>query len=276
MRLRQFGRGVLGRDFTREDSAEAAELAQRMQQFYASVPDYTAFHEASQQTAFWAPIRDEVAAICAVRRCRVLEFGAGRSGFGQFLGDELRSQVDFHVQDVTSQNEDYLREQADRVWIGPLDGVNETYDVVFSTFVYEHLASPRQALDHLLKLLAADGSLYLASPRYDLPGYVPPSARRLERLEQLGTAAWLAWRRTRVALGGRPDFMLHKAPACLDGPWFRDADAIHWVSRYDLKVLEPEYSIEHLAVPTFGWKQWVWARFALLFVKIRRSSAAAS
>jgi SAM-dependent methyltransferase len=255
-----------------EDSPSIATLRERMRNFYDSITSYDAFSEASQQRAFWGPILEEIRLHSASGRCRVLEFGAGRTGFGTYLGD-LRPRIEFHVQDVTVANRDYLTHEADRVWIGDIDQVSGTFDVIFSTFVWEHLSSPKRSLNHLLRLLAPNGCLVLASPRYDLPGYVPPSARRLGGKDRLALSAWLTWRRMRVALGARPDFLIHYAPACLNGPWYRDADAIHWVSRFDLKMVEPAFEVRTLRIPTSGIKHYLWARAALLFVKIQRKGA---
>jgi SAM-dependent methyltransferase len=259
---------------TTENTAVAAALARRMREFYEAIADYDAYAESSQQPVFWAPIKRELEQRAARGLpSRVLEFGAGRTGFPAYLGP-LRAKVEFHVQDITERNREDLAQKADKLWFEPLERLEGAYDVVFSTFVWEHLSRPRASLHALLRLLAPGGTLYLASPRYDLPGYVPPSARHLTRARQLALASWLSARRLRVALGGAPDFLLHAAPACLSVPWFRDADAIHWVSRFDLRLLEPEYRIEDIDVPVSGLKQWVWAKFALLFVRIRRREAA--
>jgi SAM-dependent methyltransferase len=255
---------------TVENTPIAATLARRMHEFYAAIEDYDAYAESSRQPVFWEPIKREIADRAARGlRSLVLEFGAGRTGFADYLGP-LREHVEFHVQDITDRNRDDLARKADKLVFEPLEQLDGAYDLIFSTFVWEHLSRPRASLFALLRLLAPDGTLYLASPRYDLPGYVPPSARHLTRARQLALASWLSARRLRVACGGAPEFLLHAAPACLSVPWFRDADAIHWVSRLDLRVLEPEYRIEDIDVPVSGLKQWVWARFALLFVRIRR------
>lgn len=256
-----------------EDSRSASELRTRMQAFYDSVEGYDAFAETNRLEAFWEAITGEVSARCNSEKCRILEFGAGRTGFGAYLG-ELRSRVEFHVQDVTRVNEDHLRGVADKVWINDLKDIAGEFDVIFSTFVWEHLCNPRGTLMHLLQLLSPAGCLVLASPRYDVPGYVPPSARRLSRRLRALLSAELLWRRARVVLGARPDFLIHCQPACLNGPWYRDADAIHWVSRYDLKLIEPEYEVETLRIPTHGWKHWLWARLIVLFVRIQRRGVA--
>lgn len=258
---------------TDEDTLAADTLRRRMHDFYSSIEDYDAFAESSQQPVFWDPIKRELEERArGGARSRVLEFGAGRTGFSEFLGP-LRANVEFHVQDITERNRDELARKADKLWFEPLEQLAGAYDVIFSTFVWEHLSRPRASLFALLDLLAPGGSLYLASPRYDLPGYVPPSARHLTRARQLALSTWLSARRLRVALGGAPEFLLHSSPACLSRPWFRDADAIHWVSRLDLRAVEPDYRVEDIDVAATGLKQWVWSRFALLFVRIRKREA---
>jgi len=259
-------------DVTTESTPAAQALRAKMRAFYDSITNYDAFAETNDLGPFWKPILAEIRERTARGRCRVLEFGAGRTGFAAKLGP-LRASVDFHVQDITGVNAEHLRSVADEVWIGELATLTGPYDVIFSTFVWEHLPNPRESLTRLLGLLSPGGCLILASPRYDLPGYVPPSARRLDKRSQWLLSAWLAWRRARVMLGAKPDFFVHGEPACLHGPWFRDADAIHWVSRFDLQHLAPDHRIDTLRVPSYGLKSRLWASCALLFVRIEPERA---
>jgi SAM-dependent methyltransferase len=257
----------------RESDPRIDGLRSAMGNFYATTTGYFAFDESSQQTQFWrglVPCLDDAIASAKRenRRARVLEFGAGRTGFSEFLGAR-RPDVEFSVQDVTDRNRDHLDRVADRVIVGEVPAIDGRFDLIFSTFVWEHLACPARDLEHLLGLLAPGGSLVLASPRYDLPGYIPPSARHLPRAQRWALAGLLVTRRLRVALGASPDFLIHSEPACLEAPWYRDADAIHWASAFDLRHLRHSYRIERLSIPTRGFKNWVWARYALLFVRIR-------
>jgi SAM-dependent methyltransferase len=256
----------------REHEADVAVLHGRMREFYDNSSGY--YEETGQQAPFWKPIVAELRRRCAGgQRCRVLEFGAGRTAFGAFLA-ELRPHVEYHVQDVTDVNAEHLNGQADAVKLGDILEIDGTYDVIFSTFVWEHLCYPQRTLEHLLKLLAPGGCLMLVSPRYDVPGYIPPSARMLPIHQRALLSAWLSWRRARVLLGGSPDFFVHCAPACLSHPWYQDADAVHWVSALDMKALGSDWRVEHITIPTHGWKHWLWSRVALLFVRISRHSSA--
>jgi len=255
---------------TNEDSATAAALRRRMSQFYSAVEDYTAFAKSSSHPAFWEPIKKEIAErVRQGKRCRVLELGAGRTGFADSLGP-LRTQVEFHAQDITDRNRDYLVRHADKVFFQSVEEIEGSYDVVFSTFAWEHVGRPRATLSACLRLLASGGSLYIVSPRYDFPGYIPPSARHYTKARQAALAMWLAARRLRVALGGGPAFLVHAEPACLSRPWYRDADAIHWVSRLDLRAVGREYQVEDIDLPASSWRQRAWQKCALLFVRIRR------
>jgi hypothetical protein len=136
--------------------------------------------------------------------------------------------------------------------------------------VYEHMTRPKANLQHQLAMLKPNGSIFLASPRYDLPGYISPSARHLPRLRRLEIVLQLMLRRMRVLCGGSADFLIHLEPAALHGPWFRDADAVHWVSVWDLKRWLPDDAvIRPIRISAAGLRGRFWARFLLLFVRIQ-------
>jgi hypothetical protein len=136
--------------------------------------------------------------------------------------------------------------------------------------MFEHLTCPKTTLRHLLSILRPGGSLFLACPRYDFPFYISPSARHLPRARQLAIGAWLMLERLRVLCGGKPRFLIHLDPAVFHRPWFRDADAVHWVSLWDLKqLLRNDAVIERLRPTSRGLRQCLWARFLLMFVRIR-------
>ena len=239
--------------FGNESDPRTEELRRRLDAFYDSATDYQSFEEPHDKPEFWGPIRDEVVRIAGAKgSCDVLEFGAGRTNFRSYLGRDT-PWVRFDVQDVTGRNREYLQAQADRVFVGDVRTIRERYDVIFSTFVWEHVTTPRAVLDHLLSLLNPRGSLFLVSPRYDLPLYVAPSARHYSRARQLLISGWLAWRRLRARLGGGPDFLIDLDPALFHRPWYRDADAIHWASWWDLAgYLKGRYNLRRHRLEVAG------------------------
>ncbi|MDB5321129.1 MAG: hypothetical protein JWN40_2760 [Phycisphaerales bacterium] len=257
------------RDFATETDPRTPELRQKLDQFYDSAADYASFEAPSEKPEFWGPIREEASRILQSKgQCDILEFGAGRTSFGTFLG-ELRRDIRYHVQDVTARNSDHLRTQADSVHIGDVRTISAAYDVIFSTFVWEHITTPKAVLDHLLSLLKPGGSLFIISPRYDFPFYISPSGRHYGRLRQLQVGIWLLWRRMRVWAGGDADFLIHLNPALLHRPWFRDADAIHWASWWDLvRYLKGKFVLRRHRLVVSGLSHWLWAKYLLLFVQI--------
>src|SRR5690348_15601355 len=119
--------------FGHENSTEVFELRQRLDSFYANTQEYTAFHEANSKPEFWEPIKAYIQSILEHKgSCRILELGAGRTGFGDYLQD-LRRLVIFDVQDVTPSNKEHLLTQADNVYIDDVCNINNNYDIIFST-----------------------------------------------------------------------------------------------------------------------------------------------
>lgn len=225
----------------REDDPVVGSMRARLDAFYASTREYDAFNTISNQASCWVHVAEAIQARIDKsppgHRCRVLEFGAGRSGFGRFLdGEGLRGRVQWEVQDVVGVNGDFLRSEADDVHIGDLKDVPGTFDIAFSTFVWEHVSNPAATLDTLLGMLPVGGALLLFSPRYDLPFYRPPALRHLSPAKQLIASLLLFGDRARVRAGGRPGFWVTPEPAVLHAKnWYRDADAVHLVSLLDLR-----------------------------------------
>lgn len=219
-----------------EDSPKVEKLRERLDAFYATCDSYTAFQEPVAKTEEWEHVRRGVEGVIASKgKCRVLEFGAGLSGFADFLGP-MRPFVELTLQDVTSVNESYLHPRADHLHIGSIHGLDGTFDVIFSTFVLEHVSHPRRTLDKLLSLLAPGGSIYIFCPRYDFPFYISHSADHYGRARRIVLGSLVLVRRLWSLITREPAFLIHLDPASLKIEWAMDRDAIHWASLLDLQL----------------------------------------
>ncbi|WP_448562200.1 class I SAM-dependent methyltransferase [Trichothermofontia sp.] len=256
-------------NFGSENHPKALILKRSLDEFYKTVEDYSAYLESDPKPFFWNPIRSAIEEHLKTNNyCHVLEFGAGRTSFGTYLGD-LRSRVVFHAQDITDRNRDYLESQADQVYICNIPEIQEKYDIIFSTFVWEHLVTPSSIMEHLLKILNPNGKIFITSPRYDLPFYISPSAKHLPIVKRLQISVWLMFRRMASFIKRKPDFIIHFDPAIFHCPWFRDADAIHWVSFCDLKYYLPDqFKLTRIRIPVTDLRSKIWGSLCLLFVKI--------
>jgi len=270
-------------DLSRLISAQRLnDLEARMEAYYSAVPDYPAFHTPSNHPLEWVHVLAEV-----INRSNsqspvtILEFGSGRSGFPAWLRDHLASvgaRTSLHItcQDVTATNRFHLQEVADEVIIATLDGgvlQPAGFDIIFSTHCFEHVARPEQLLHTLVKLLKPGGSILLFAPRYDLPFYLSPSAGDLSIFQHLLLSLKLMAIRFFSVLRDRPAFVIDTRPSCLDRPFRRDADAIHWVSLHDLRVFArrfglvmTELDVTHHA-PRLS-KQWIIDQFSKLSIRL--------
>lgn len=257
-------------------SGEAlAALDARLRSVYLS--DGVAYFdeaEKSDKRSFYEIIKPALSALIAERvHIRALEFGAGRTRFSQWLKEiGRRDAIHFTAQDVTPTNRDYLAEQCDDVIVGELTDVNLQFDFIFSTFVYEHLVYPKATIGHCLRILRPGGILFIVSPQYTMPGYIPPALRHLPRWKQIGANAFLVLSSLLAKLTRRPQFWIAKEPAVFSRPFRRDYDAVHMVSKGDLDSFT-RTSCEPVAITlpkSGGWRGYVWLRFAMLIAAYRK------
>ncbi len=264
-------RNLLARFSIQQESSPAVtSLKSDLKNFYELAVDYTDFHSAVSKDRFWPVMLDHVKS-CKSPQCRVLEFGAGRTEFQSRLLD-VRSDIEFHTQDITSQNLEFLQSCSARVHISAIFDIKEQFDLIFSTFVWEHIPDPQKTLQHLLSLLKPEGALMIVCPAYDFPGYLSPSAQNRSYGSRLLLAGLLCMARLQSYISKKPQFLIDTKPALFDQPWSRDTDAVHWVSRMDfIFSCTPEFTLKFHRVPDTGhFLDWFWSKFLVVFAEFKR------
>lgn len=250
----------------RQDEPRVLALRRKMDDFYRTSTDYTAFREPAVKTREWAMMDTALDAIIAAKgRARVLELGAGRTAFLQHVADR-RPHIVFHCQDVTPVNADYLQHHADRLHVGDIAEIDGEFDLIFSTYVLEHVCDPQRFLAHVHRLLAPNGWHFVFSPRYDSVFYVCPSLRHQPLPVQMAANVRLALGRTAAVVSGVPRFWINCDPAVLHKPWRRDADAVHLVNRHSVESWHRQrgYRVRRFAQAAHSWREWFLVRFLLL------------
>jgi SAM-dependent methyltransferase len=249
------------------------ELRSRLDAYYQTASDYTPFEEVNEKMVFWKPVLERSRLLARENgHCEILEIGAGMTGFPKALGDD-RNGISFSAQDVTSQNEEHLKAVADTVYIGDLSEISDQYDVIFSTFVFEHVTSPNATLQNMLKRLKPGGSIFIACPRYGFPFYMPPSARHYGLLKRLRVMGSFLCRRLRSLVTGKPAFVIHTDPAILTNSYYIDADAVHWPSIRDIRQALPAgYSLDRVDLDITGMRGKLYKSLMLISVEIRKDA----
>ncbi len=259
----------------RRDDPRVAALRRRMDDFYRTSTDYTAFHQPAVKSREWAMMDAAVDAIIASKgHARILELGAGRTAYLQHVATR-RKAIEFHCQDVTPVNADYLKHHADRLHVGDISDLDGEYDLIFSTYVLEHVCNPELFLEHVDRLLAPSGWHFTFSPRYDSVFYVCPSLRHQPLRVQAAANVRMALGRMTAAVMRFPRFWINCDPAVLHAPWRRDADAVHLVNRRAIEAWHRQrgYSVQRVTQASHSWKEWLLVRHLLLsngFQKCRR------
>lgn len=239
--------------------AERKRLSEALVAFYGSSHDYFDAAERAGKRSWLEPLRQSLAiarANSGRKKLSVLEFGAGRTEFPNLLGAD-RKDIYYVSQDVTSINVESLARNVDAHHNGALETVQGSFDVVFSTFVIEHLVDPESIFTNVERLLRPGGCHLVICPRYDLPAYVCPSARRNGRVQALRYFGAIVSQHVRRLVTREPGFLINTNPAVLRGDWFRDADAIHIVSKFDLVLWHRVKGFRQIAIePTsLTWPQ---------------------
>jgi len=260
-------------------------LRESLDAYYAKPVGYMAFEKPSSQADWWSHLGNAIRVRSADgEKVRVLEIGSGMSGFAGYLEQHgIRDLVELHAHDVTSHNVEWLSSAADQVHIGEVSEIDlpGEFDIIFSTYVLEHVSNPWMHLETLWKQLvpprssAGGGSLFLISPRYDLFGYLCPASRHEPPFSKL-KLLMIQWEaRCRAIIAGEPQFLIQTDPAVFHRPFFPDADAVHWVSLHDIRAWARAKgsTLRKLrSTPTrLLSKQWLIRNHATLAVEIRRS-----
>jgi len=251
---------------TEENESRVAQLEDKLLYFYENTTDYSAFHNISKHPALWEEVLTALRESNAKRPLRVLEIGAGRSGFGSYLKQKdphLRAGVHLCLQDVTSQNETHLRAEADEVHIGSIHALKGTYDVIFHGYVLEHIGRPRAFLEQAFALLEPGGSHFILCPRYDWGFYLPPALDH----QTLGHKIKIAFR----LLMCRSSFQLIEDPAALHLPFMRDRDAVHLVTKRGIiKMFGQRATIRSFHLQAGGLKDFILKKFLTLRLELKK------
>ncbi len=257
-----------------DQSEPIRRMRQKLDEFYATTNDYPAFETGSDNSVYYQAIEPYLRSTIDRRgRARVLELGTGRPTFGTHFA-AIRDKIEYHVQDVTPKNRQALAGAADRVWIGDIADVRGEFDLIFSTFVFEHVSAPRPFLEGVRNLLAAGGTHFIFCPRYDQPGYLCPSLRYHGPGRQLGLKCFFAASRLLAMFDRRPRFWVNSDPAVFHRPFFRDADAVHIVSRGDVERWHRSngFEVHRIALPATGWRAWILRRLLTLSLACTKTS----
>ncbi|MCX6966534.1 MAG: class I SAM-dependent methyltransferase [Verrucomicrobia bacterium] len=243
-----------------------------MDLFYQNTSDYTAFKLVNALPEQWNYVRAAILETLEKKPlCRILEFGAGKSGFPGFVED-LKPSLHYTAQDVTRANEAHLLQVADAVHFSSIGQIEGEFDVIFSTFVFEHVSDPRQTLEKLFSFLTLGGKLFIFCPRYDFPFYLSHSADHYSALRRLGIGVWLALARLWSCIARRSLFLVHTDPAIFHLPaFYRDRDAIHWASLWDLEAFfRGRGRLKRLKLASGGIKDWIVKNLLQINVAITR------
>ncbi len=258
-----------------EDQAPAiAQLETRLVEFYNTFTGYDAFNDPPEYPVLWGEVL-RLARAGTAHPCRVLEIGAGRSGFGKYLlAQGARGKVRLTSQDITTANVAHLRASSDEVITGNIDRLEGSWDLIFHSYVYEHLCRPREFNERLWSLLSPGGHLIIQCPRYDFPLYFPPCWDHLPLVAKLWQTLRLAGNDLAAACGHEASrFTVFADPAVFHLPFVRDRDAVHRVRKSDLRWLfGGRANLREFDLAPGSLEDWIVKKFFTLRVIVRKNA----
>ena len=260
---------------------EINSLTERLEEFYNTTHDYTAFNAPDDRRIWLRVVAGEIGRKFRPQgaKIRVLEIGAGCGSVFQEIECLDRRMFHYTAQDITKTTLGQLRQVADAVHIGPLRTLAGPFDVIFSLFVLEHIATPGKFLANVDRLLTTGGTHVVVCPRYDIPGYVCPSMRHLPGMQLFWIEAERHVCNALGRFGGEPSFWVNTDPALFHKKWRRDADAVHIVCQNELVRWHSRlgYGVRKLSPRILGFVDFFFKRLAtvhLAFDKPKRLSSA--
>lgn len=223
--------------FSKYNKGEILNLKNKLKHYYDNIKDYSAFKTISNHTLQWDLIKKDI--VKKKGKIRILEVGAGRTGFSSYLKkNKLKNKVFFYAHDITSQNSHFLKKNSNKVILGDLNKnkIKNKFEIIFLTHVLEHVVEPKKLLDRIYNLLDKRGSVYIFCPRYDFILYLSPSSRHLSLYKKINLILLRLFYRVSRLMTGKPNFLIHNDIAAFYiNKFFTDCDAIHWVSKKDIE-----------------------------------------
>lgn len=253
---------------------------------YYSDIDFTAEHWGSPAQPVYTHVLH-----CADDADRVCEIGCGQANVLRYFPRLAPCYTGIDFSQTVLQRNETLHPKARFVKAVSSSHIplpSNSFSLVFSTYVLEHVCRPAAHLQECLRILRPGGLLIILCPDYSrrcIPsqrlGFSPGSGR--DKL--LAGKAWDAlvtgfdsrvrvptWRRwLRWRQGTTPSFLVNLAPRCFTDPFEPDCDAVYLTDRREITTLLRQ-SCDLQPVPEDVTAQE--NRDRLIFLKFRKHLAA--
>ena len=252
--------------------AELAELRHAMLRFYYSDGSYYERAASSDKARFYAEVVSATG-LSHKKGAAVLELGVGTPSFPAYC-PARGIVIDYECQDVVP----WTRNACRPVDLVPKEAFHHgdflelrfgrRYELVFSTFMWEHVVRPKRFAEKIQDLVSPGGYAVFINPKYDFPLYVNPAMRHFPFHKIL---AFKLKTSVAVLVGpGRPQFNMIGTPRCLVESYERDYDGVHNVLERDLDLTFSGWRKIRLRPKLTSLRGRIFERLILLAVAYRR------
>jgi SAM-dependent methyltransferase len=260
------------------DSIQANELENKMSEFYRLNEHY--YDEIEFGTSSWFDINNLIYQDI-LRRCinkEICEVGCGKAGIlrTKKISQTNYSGCDFSDVLIHSNNKEFPLAQF-RTISDPkrIPFEDESFDVVFSVFVIEHVVHPHLFIEELMRITKPNGQIIIHCPDFygrrgitsQLSGKYPGTgSQKLKQGYLLDTfksviigrilmPIYLLWRLRNA--DKKPVFLLNNKPSCFFYPFTPDVDAVYVTHKGEIitkfkslgaRTIDLEYNINENAL----------------------------
>jgi len=253
-------------------------MNKKMEKYYEKADDYPVYKIETKSTQFWEKMIPEILnQLNYKKKIKILEIGAAKTGFYNFLKKKkLHKKISFAVHDINKRNKKwYIKNKIKKKYFFDINKINEKFDIVFSTYVLEHVVNPRNFLIKQIKMLNKKGSIFIFCPRYDFPMYLNPSSRHFNLWTKIILIFSHIYYRAFSLIFKKSYFLIQNDLAAFHNSFYTDADSMHWVSKFELESFFKNFGLKisnlNIKSKTIFSKEWIVKKYLVCSLKITKS-----
>ncbi len=229
------------------------QLELKLEQYYSNLASVAYYDAAQDSNEEWGPNSPHQVLLRLIKDGdSVLDMGCGTGVVAQHVqGRKIKyTGIDWSSTAINTSVEKFGQERNENVEAKFIQGSiyktgfkDESFDIVSSLFVIEHLTRPERFLEEAMRLVRVGGVLFILCPNYRRFGRMPSlplggnnslkeKISQFQLLPSITHLVMALYWKIKVKFIG--PWAIWTEPACFDGIWRPDADAVYLASREEM------------------------------------------